>query len=811
MDSASTTRPNKPIQYSLQSGSHGFTLRVEQDQAKANGYEPSPAVGEKKQPSSTTSTSTTTTTIRAEPSEEYVEIVPTTYAPPLRIWRNGRPTIQQAFYRPTTSSATSPVTSSTSTSTAAPSPSSVSAETSSTVRTTTTPKIQGPPSTERYMAPAGQGQSFTARASFLRDSLNRVTANPAMRFVSPYKSLENLLQEERQNQHHQLRTTARPRYTNAPASPPFLQTTSRPPKNLFVTASGRNTSQDVLATMATGNARNFSVSDAILSTFSPQRPAPSMLRTTTSTTTSTTSTEAPPPEVTTIPGSSTAPTTAFAVVASSPLRVSQSGVRPRGRSRYTAATLNSLGDSEDEPTTYAPKFKLPSGYDTSPYPKRKPLRVRVISNQRPLFGEPTAKPQEKYEAYKNALQAKDSAIYGAPSVPAKSLKRKPIENEASVPDEPRAEALISQQPLEARQQNSLEEAGTATASSSTEHVVAITDRPTVKFLYSNKYRQQTAERTLAESLQNAGYITGSNGRAQKFRSANVLEQLRQFLAGSDSNSNSDESGTSQFVDEYSLPEIKAAVDEIKQLYLPTDRSTSKPSTTTPRPTTTPIAPPSLPSPRPTAAAPLRPVTSQSKAYSFPSTFSASSTDPPPTTRTLQSTPDVSTARIPTVSTISPNQNPNPHPNPSPTPATATATPSMFAPPTARASRVNSVIKSSIAAAAAQVGQSGVGPSPSTYQPQVASGKGHKFQFGFAPNNKNQHQHQASSSNNGAAASASVKCSDSTLSAKCNEIPSRYRYPYRYRLPLSSKLSRSQPSLYSPYRSLSTMLLLLASP
>ncbi|KAH8262297.1 hypothetical protein KR038_000356, partial [Drosophila bunnanda] len=774
MTSGSTTQPNKPIQYNLQSGSSGFSLRVEQDQSDDNDFEPSLSFVEKKQPSSTTGTPRPAPiTTQSETSEDYVEIVPTTYVPPLRIWRNGRPTIQQAVYRPTTSPPNSTSTTISSTTTGLPFTSTVSVESTSTIRTTTTPKVHEPPSTERFMAPAA-GQSFTARASFLRDSLNRVTANPAMRFVSPYKSLENLLQEDRQHHHHQLRTTARPRYTNTPAFLPFIQSATKPPKNLFMTASGRNTSQEVLATMATGNARNFSVSDAILSTFSPQRPAPTMLRTTSSTTTSTTTTTEPPaPKMTTIASS----TTAFAVVASSSIRVS----RPRGRSRYTVATLNSLVDNEDEPTTYAPKFKLPTGYDTSPYQKRKPTRVRVISNQRPVFAVPTAKPQEKYEAYKAALQAKDSSIYGVSRDPSKSLKRKPIENGAIILDEPRAEALISQHPLEVRKQNNLEETGTATASSSTEHVVAITDRPTGKLLYSNKYRQETAERTLADSLQNAGYITASNGRAQKFRSANVIEQLRQLLV--DSDSNSDESGTSQFVDEYSVPEIKAAVDEIKQLYLSTDRSATKSSTTTLRHTTTPIPPTPVPSPRPTATdivtAPLRPVASQSKANSLSSTFSASSTDPTSTARIPQSTLDVSTARIPTVSPVSPNPNPNPNPNPKSTPATAT--PSMFAPLTARASRVNSVIKSSIAAAAAQVGQFGVGSSPSTYQPQVAPGKAHKFQFGFAPNNKNQHQHQASSSNpNGAAASASatVKCSDSTPNAKCNEIPSRYRYPNR---------------------------------
>ncbi|XP_017126093.2 mucin-5AC isoform X1 [Drosophila elegans] len=743
MDSSSTTRPNKPIQYSLQRGSHGFSLRVELNQIESNAS--GPTFGEKKSLSS--STSTTYPTTLAGLTEESGDIIPTTYSPPLRIWRNGRPTIQQAYYRPTTLSPST--TTSTSTSTPAPTTSNGNVGSKSTIRTTTTPNALTAPSTERYIIP---GLNYAGRANYFKDSLNRVTANPAVRYVSPYKSLENLLQEDRQHQHHHLRTTGRPRFTNAPAFPPFLQTTSKPPKNLFMTTYERNTSQDVLATMATGNARNFSVSDAILSTFSPQRPAPNMLRTTTSTTTTTT--EPPPQEVTTT--TTAAPTTASALIASLPIRVSQSPMPPRGRSRYTAATLNSLGNGLDEPTTYAPKFRLPSGYDPSPYQKRKPQRVRVFSNQRVSFGEPTAKPQEKYEVYKDALQAKDSDD-GVQSVFSKSLKPKTIDNEASSQDEPRAEALI-RPPLPTKQQNSIEEPGVAIAYSSTEHVVAITDRPTVKFLYSNKYRQQTVERTLAESLQNAGYITSANGRAQKFRSANVLEQLRQFLAGSDSNSNSDESGSSQFVDEYSLPEIKAAVNEIKELYLPTDQpatTTIKSSTTTLRPTTTPMVPPT--SSRPTAATvtavTTRQVSYQSKANSFPSTLSAWSADPTPTARTTLSTSDFSSARTPKAPPVSPT----------PSPTIATAIPSLFTPPTARASRVNNIIKSSIAAAA-------LGSSPSTYQPPVSAAKAQKFQFGFAPNNKN-HQHQTSTSNHNGPA-ASVKCSDSTLNAKCNEIPSR---------------------------------------
>ncbi|KAI8033683.1 hypothetical protein M5D96_013561 [Drosophila gunungcola] len=543
----------------------------------------------------------------------------------------------------------------------------------STIRTTTTPNALAPPSTERYIVP---GLSYAGRANYFKDSLNRVTANPAVRYVSPYKSLENLLQEDRQHQHHQLRTTGRPRFTNAPAFPPFLQTTSKPPKNLFMTT--------YFSATCAKYAANHHVNNYYYH------------------------------------GATTA----------------------RSDNYYYCCPND--------------RFRPDRLFAHPGVAKRKPQRVRVFSNQRVSFGEPTAKPQEKYEAYKDALQAKDSDD-GVQSVFSKSLKPKTIDNEASSQDEPRAEALI-RQPLLTKQQNSIEEPGVAIAYSSTEHVVAITDRPTVKFLYSNKYRKQTVERTLAESLQNAGYITSANGRAQKFRSANVLEQLRQFLAGSDSNSNSDESGSSQFVDEYSLPEIKAAVNEIKELYLPTDQpatTTIKSSTTTLRPTTTPMVPPT--SSRPTAATvtavTTRQVSYQSKAYSFPSTLSAWSADTTPTARTILSTSDFSSARTPKAPPVSPT----------PSPTIATATPCSFTPPTARASRVNNIIKSSIAAAA-------LGSSPSTYQPPVSAAKAQKFQFGFAPNNKN-HQHQTSNSNHNGAA-ASVKCSDSTLNAKCNEIPSR---------------------------------------
>ncbi|XP_026835552.1 mucin-5AC isoform X3 [Drosophila erecta] len=734
MESASTKRPSKPIQYSVQSGSHGFSLRMELRERNVS----EPIIAKTNNISSSTTTTTTTTTTSpttlADLFQKYVDIKPTTYAPPLLIWRSGRPIIQQAHHRPTVAS--SSTSASVTTTTSPPTTSRDVVESSSTTGAITASKSVAQPSRESDFLPR---TNYLPRSNYLKESPNRVTANPAMHFVSPYKSLENLLHEDRQHQHHQLRTTIRPRYTNAPAFPEFLQTTAKSPKTLFMTASVRNSSQDVLATMKTGNARNFSVSDAILSTFSPQRPAPSMLRTTSTTTTTTTTMKPTPMEIT----STEVSTTVSAVIASSAIHISQSPKRARGRSRYTAATVNSLGDSVDEPTTYAPKLRLPGGYDPIPFPKRKPQRVQVTGNPRSLLGGPTAKPHENYRVFKDTIQAKDSAL-GALNVQSNSLKQKPIEKEASVSDEPRAEALISK-PLEARHQNGINEKETAIDDNSTEHVVAITERPTVKFLYSNKYRQQTAEHTLADSLQNSGYITSSNGSLQKFRSANVLEQLRQLLSGSDSNSNSDESGNSRFVNEYSLPELRSAIGEIKQLYLPTDRpatTTLKASTSTLHPITTPFA----------TLSPIR-----SKAVSVLPSLNILTANSISTERTTPSTPEFSTPRTlkaPLVPLTT-----------APTIPTATATPSPFAPHTARASRVNNVIKSSIAAAA-------LGPSTSTYQPPVSAGKTQKFQIGFATNNKN-HQLQTSSVNHkGPAASASVKCSDSTLNAKCNEISSR---------------------------------------
>lgn len=727
LDSSSTARPNKAYEYSLESGSHGFTLRAKESLSEENVSEPlfeRPESGQRLKPSTTTTTRLPLTLVN-HVSTENEDIIPTTYAP-LRIWRNGRPTIKQTHRKPTKM----PLLSVT--------------DLSSTTAKATTTTIKAPSTFSSSTERASSGQSFTSRANIFKDNLNRATSNPGMRFVSPYKSLESLLQDERLP-HNSLRTTTRTRYANAPASIPFLQTTPKSTHNSFPTnIIQNNATQIVLEIMTNGNMRNFSISDVILSTFSPQRP--SMPRATTTTTAKTTTTNKIPTEAaltTTI----LEPTVAT-VVTSPSIQVSEIAVRARGRSRYTAATVSYNLDSVDEPTTYAPKFKIPNSYElrsstSKPLLRRKAHRGRAATSLRQTISESTAKSGEKYETYKAAQKAKETVYrYQIAPTSAKpitaedtsSLKRNPNENEASISDIPRAEALIAQQPLKNKHNNSIEQSiSTETSASSIQDVHNISDRPPVKYLYSNKYRQQTAERTLADSLQNAGYITTANGRT-KFRATNVLEQLQHFLSASDS----DESGSPQFVDEVYGSEIKASVNEI----IP-GVSTSRSATTTMRSTTVMSA--SLP----TTRVPL---------FAFKSTETPSkSYTPSPTISILETDAKKANTSIPDIST-------------EPVPSTTNATPSVTisSPPTTRVSRVNNALKSSIAAAAAQ--SSSQVSTSSTYQ--MPGGRANKFQYGLASNsNNNQHQYN---NNNAAVAAVSVKCSDSTLSPKCNEIPSRYK-------------------------------------
>lgn len=732
LDSSSTTRPNNVYHYSLQSGSRGFTLKAQQSLNMENASEPLvqrvDTWHQFKLNTTTQKPAHLSYTEIYTNTEEYENILPTTYAP-LRIWRNGRPTIKQLPAKPTTE------------------PTVV----TELVRNISSINLSNLTTSSERAIPS---QSFTARANLFKDNLSRVTSNPAVQFVSPYKSLESLLQDEKdRGSHSNLRISARSRYANGPVIPSLLQTTPKSTKNVLpVVTLQKNISQSVFATMAPGNVRNFSISDAILSTFSSQRP---VFSTTTKTTTTFNSSSANNSTLTIItkalvPITNITQPTVSSIVTSSPILISEHPPHPRGRSRYTAATINYNLDSVDEPTTYAPKFKFPNNFELktttlSPYSRRKPHRGRV-SNSIRLSGL-TTNSRKKYDINKEAQQSKGSNV-SQESLVINTPIRNPIENEASIVElenKPRAEALVAQRPLKAKQDNSIElNLSTETSASSSSEII-ITDRPPVKYLYSNKYRQQTGERTLAESLQNAGYIKTINDRS-RFQSSNVLEQLQHFLSASDS----DESGSPQFVDEISAPEIKTDINKIQKIFIPTSRNATTMITTRMATTTsTTIMPVSVPTTYPPHII-LKPRGNSSKLNSHLPNFSVLDTE---LTTTNSSSSDYNTTTPTTTSSSS-----------------SVVTSSPFVSPTTRVSRVNNALKSSIAAAVVQSSSPGSTSPTSTYQ--IPGGRSKQFQYGFAPNNNNNNQHQYN--NNIAVSAASVKCSDSTLSAKCNEIPSRYK-------------------------------------
>ncbi|KAI9584054.1 hypothetical protein GQX74_010389 [Glossina fuscipes] len=556
-----TYNPSSPMpkmfEYSLQRDTNGFALRAQsvplssaeiksqpiyERVLSTSMLQPSTTVTPKSKAitSTTTSYSTTEKAVSSSTQSTYFapsskeEIAATTYAPPLRTWRNGRPTYptttMKLVYDNTFSVITEPnkvqtvaqenfqkiapniIKGSTAT------PATTYKPASSTTSTTTTHKpTTSTPSNSLGVAISSERpiQSFTARTSIFKDNLQRTTSSASNRFVSPYKSLENILQKDERSNLGLPRSTLKPRPT-------------------------------------------------------------------TTTTTSTTSN----------PITSTQSTTARStIIASSPLKLIQAEKeteanerpRSRGRSRYTFATVSNLLDN-DEPTTYSPKYRFTASVgDATTQPstsslavRRKIQRARISSLQhhRPSFGS-TGKSLERYterEAFRT-----------------NPYKRKPLESE-TLSEKPRAEALISS-PLHNNQENSIEGAKSSEINGE-EQVVAITDRP-LKYFYSNKYRQNTPERTLAESLQNAGYITSSSASNKaSFKANSVLEQLQLFLAGSDSEE--DESGPPQFVNDFMEPAIKAAVEEIRNLYTNTASTTRLPltttTTTTLKPTTTAMPP-----------------------------------------------------------------------------------------------------------------------------------------------------------------------------------------------------------------------------
>ncbi|XP_046804011.1 mucin-5AC isoform X6 [Lucilia cuprina] len=863
-----TSTEAKPFEYSLQTGKNGFTLRAQQlphiEETSKPLYERRPAIQYFSIPSTssttlktttpttttsstttttttteatttkpTTTTSTTTTTTTAKPIFKphteivYVEtyydddIQPTTYAPPLRTWRNGRPTIQtipptststfspraQTFYDysyriPTESSklqslakeylprTTSTTTTTTTTTTPKPTtttttttttPKPITTTSTTTPRTTTTSTTTTTTTTERPI------QTFTARSANFKDNLQKTTTLASQRFVSPFKSLETLLQKDERSSFSNVRPTIKPKYFTQPSTQhPFLQTTSKPLRSYFIiTSPPKNINETLIATMAT-NTRNISISDVVIGNLRNSHNKAGLSTTTTTTSSTTTTTKAPTTSTTT---ESTTPTTISTILNTSSLRVYSHNrnevserPRPRGRSRYTAATATNLLE-RDEPTTYVPKqrFKpVAEEITTTTAPgaqlqgRRKIQRARIaaLQNQRiPTVN--SIKPRENYQSFKQEL-------------------KKHYENEA-LDQHPRAEALIAG-PVLNNQDNSIE---STKSTETTEKETAITERP-LKYYYSNKYRQQTGEHTLAESLQNAGYITSSTKPGNtKFKTSSVLEQLQLFLAGVDSDEN--ESSSPQFVNEFSEPEIKAAVQEIKNLYASTGQrpSWTTTTTTTLRPTTTAKPPTTAYSTStalqttnlnslqhsstqhtttPTTTTTATTKTSATAKANTQKSNQISFTSPTTTTPKyfpkfpsstysyLTSSSSSSTTTTTTSTTTTTTTTPQPPPSQPPayaysshtnkhSTAGAASSSSVNIPP-ARVSRVNNALKSSIAAAA-------------TASPSSSSSLNGNNNAG--PNSSSA---AAGRSNNKFSLGSTVKCSDSTSNAKCNEIPTR---------------------------------------
>lgn len=825
----------KPFKYNLQTGSNGFSLRAqntdetnETDETDETGkpiYERRPiATAQKLMTTSRaivtpiTSTGAANSPTQKSPFYDSYEddIVPTTYAPPLRsTWRLGRTSarpLQQIVLETglendhvsssgneqsvvTTLKETSTVRPATSSSTTTTSTTPrITTTTTTTTRTTTTTANTTPPPITTFVVSNTEraAQSYTPRTLTFKDNLIKTTGIPAQRFVSPYKSLETILQEkeDRYTGFNGHRSTVKPRYTSPTTPTTFTQNTSvKPVRSYFlITTPQRNLTDNILSTASTGM-RNFSVSDTILNTFSntPHRVS----------TTTTTTTAAPTTEATT---ESTTPTTMSTVIVTAPIRVSQAlsyqnllkldhssinseTPRPRGRSRYSAATVNTA----DESSTYAPRGRYSGGngqepVTTSPlevYPQRRKqqrARIAAIQGQRNALGTNPLKSREKYENYKAEKKQQQASTNTYGQSPQKTVNRKPIENESTIDDGPRAEALV-RQPIDGKQDNSIESAVSASSSSSTEQQVGeIKERPP-KYLFSNKYRQQTKDRTLAESLQNAGYITSSTSRT-KFDTASVLEQLQLFLAG-----DSDESSAQQFVDDFSEREISAAVKEIKNLYttsrtkvstMPTTSSTSTTTATTATTTTTTHRPPTTTTtttlrPTTTATPPTATYRTTTTTHSTPTTTTtttfASNRSPTQNTYTQAKHPSPTLSRSTTDSTTSTSHMSSSLASASSTPASTAK--SLLTP--MRASRVNNAIKSSIAAAAYSAPSS---PSASNSNSNSASATASQTSPAVGSANTargNSIKAGAYATNAGAA----VKCSDTTSNAKCNEIPSRY--------------------------------------
>lgn len=355
-------------------------------------------------------------------------------------------------------------------------------------------------------------QSLTNRALSFKDALNRnfETTRSPLKYVSPYKSLETILEEKSDKfKYNSYKTTIKPKFLN-----PYTSFGSQKPlRNYFLitTAPKVNNSHMHLKsttpiwrympsstlyyappTTTTPTTTTISTTTTTADTTTTSTEPTTTIASTTTTTATTIRTTTLPPETTTTPQTTTtsiAPTTSLTTEIVPEVRIG------RGRGRYIGQS-NTL--DEDSPSLF-PRNRFAFSTSTESSYRRKMLRSRPTPTKfyitRPTKSRSS---QGRYEFIPAKLVSGSKPESGSEVILIKKLQ-KPLfsntqENESF--EKPRSEALVRESfensIFTSISSSSTTQSTSSTASSTTkeeiEKIVEITDRPVQ---YYAKLRQQT--------------------------------------------------------------------------------------------------------------------------------------------------------------------------------------------------------------------------------------------------------------------------------------------------------------------------------
>lgn len=482
---------------------------------------------------------------------------PTTYAP-LRSWIlpkiQSPSTTPPATTTPTPTTTpiittTRPTTTTTTSTTTTPASTTRSTTTSTTTTTTTLP----PPTTttpttkfaynELYNTPpyvpyrsefadldlistTDRLQSLTNRALSFKDALNRnfETTRSPLKYVSPYKSLETILEEKSDKfKYTSYKTTLKPKYSNANPYPSFgLQ---KPLRNYFLITAAPKVNGTHLHLKSTTPLWRYQPSSTLYyappTTTTPRTTTEAPTTTTSTTTTTTTTTPATtttattttttPRTTTTIattttqlttttPLETTVPpttTTTPIITTTSPTTEFVHEVRiGRGRGRYIGFS-NNLED--DSPLSQRNRFAFPTSTE-APY-RRKIVRSRPTPSKIYITRPTKVRPQGKYEFIPAKIVSESKSEPEAEVILIKKQHKSAFgsiyENESF--EKPRSEPLIGESfenSLFSSSTSRTTPSSTSPLSSSSEEaekVVEITDKP---IQYYAKMRQQMDENSV---------------------------------------------------------------------------------------------------------------------------------------------------------------------------------------------------------------------------------------------------------------------------------------------------------------------------